>query len=86
MTAADVSVRRLGRLVELRYGAERRVYTKGGYRLYTGWDGCSQAGRFVHYKLSDRRVAKLLNLGDELLREVARGVYECTRYNVVERR
>jgi ArsR family transcriptional regulator, cadmium/lead-responsive transcriptional repressor len=41
-----------------------------------------QAGRFVYYQLSDKRVGKLLNLADELLAEVAKGVYECTRYNV----
>ena len=41
-----------------------------------------QQGRFVHYQLSDERVATLLRLADELLAEVARGVYECTRYNV----
>ena len=41
-----------------------------------------QEGRFVYYQLSDKRVAKLLNLADELLADVAKGVYECTRYNV----
>jgi DNA-binding transcriptional ArsR family regulator len=37
-------------------------------------------GRYTLYQLSDIRVASLLSLADELLREVARGVYECTRY------
>ena len=39
-----------------------------------------QQGKFVYYSLSDERVAALLRMGDELLAEVARGVYECTRY------
>ena len=43
-----------------------------------------QDGRFVYYQLSDKRVAKLLVLADELLADVAKGVYECTRYNVKE--
>lgn len=38
-------------------------------------------GRFVYYELSDKRVAHLLRLTDELLADVARGVYACTRYN-----
>jgi DNA-binding transcriptional ArsR family regulator len=38
-------------------------------------------GRFVSYQLSDERIEELLRLADELLAEVARGVYECTRYN-----
>ena len=41
-----------------------------------------QQGRFAYYSLSDKRVAKLLLLADELLADVAKGVYECTRYNV----
>ncbi len=41
-----------------------------------------QQGRFAYYSLSDERVAKLLLLADELLADVARGVYECTRYTV----
>ena len=41
-----------------------------------------QQGRFVYYQLSDPRVALLLGLGDEVLADVARGVYECTRYAV----
>ena len=37
-------------------------------------------GRYTLYQLSDPRVARLLGLAEELLHEVARGVYECTRY------
>lgn len=39
-------------------------------------------GRFVCYQLSDERVASLLRLADELLADVAKGIYECTRYNL----
>lgn len=41
-----------------------------------------QEGRFVMYRLSDDRVGSLLELADILLADVARGVYECTRYNI----
>lgn len=41
-------------------------------------------GRNVFYQLSDPRVERLLALADELLAEVARGVYECVRYSSSE--
>src|SRR5262245_33950925 len=40
-----------------------------------------QDGRYVTYHLSDDRVGDLLALAESLLADVARGVYECTRYN-----
>ncbi|RIK32573.1 MAG: transcriptional regulator [Anaerolineae bacterium] len=43
-----------------------------------------QQGRFVYYKLSDKRVEQLLILTDALLAEVAKGIYECVRYDVEE--
>jgi ArsR family transcriptional regulator, cadmium/lead-responsive transcriptional repressor len=39
-----------------------------------------QRGRYAVYGLSDPRVDALLAGADELLADVARGVYECTRY------
>jgi DNA-binding transcriptional ArsR family regulator len=42
----------------------------------------SQHGRYISYQLSDGRVDALLGLVDELLAEVAHGVYECTRYEL----
>jgi DNA-binding transcriptional ArsR family regulator len=39
-----------------------------------------QQGRFVFYRLSDERVGTLLSLADEVLGDVAAGVYACTRY------
>ena len=41
-----------------------------------------QRGRYVYYRLSDDRVGTFLGLADELLADVAEGVYRCTRYNV----
>ncbi len=51
-----------------------------------GLVAASPEGRFVRYELSDKRVSRLLNLADELLADVAKGVYQCTRYNSDERR
>lgn len=45
----------------------------------------SQQGRFVRYRLRDERVSGLLELADELLAEVARNIYECTHYPLVEK-
>lgn len=39
-----------------------------------------QQGRYVHYQLSDPRVAGILSLAEEVLEEVVRGIYACTRY------
>lgn len=41
-----------------------------------------QRGRYAYYRLSDDRVGTLLGLADELLSDVAQGVYNCTRYTV----
>lgn len=38
-----------------------------------------QQGKYAFYQLSDERVELLLRTGDELMADVARGVYECTR-------
>ena len=38
-------------------------------------------GRYITYHLSDDRVGDILTLTESLLADVARGVYECTRYN-----
>jgi len=41
-----------------------------------------QRGKFVVYSLSDSRVNELLTVAEMLLADVARGVYECTRYAI----
>ena len=42
-------------------------------------------GRHVYYALSDDRLGAMLSLSEEILAEVAKGVYECTRYDAGER-
>lgn len=49
-----------------------------------GLVAAEQRGKFVAYRLSDPRVNELLTLAETLLADVARGVYECTRYEVEE--
>lgn len=41
-----------------------------------------QQGKYALYRLSDDRVGDLLAMAESLLSDVARGVYECTRYNL----
>lgn len=47
-----------------------------------GLVAAEQQGRYVTYHLSDDRVGEVLGLAESLLADVARGVYECTRYNI----
>ncbi len=47
-----------------------------------GLVAAEQRGKYVAYRLSDARVDELLTLAEVLLADVARGVYECTRYDV----
>lgn len=39
-----------------------------------------QRGKYAFYALADDRVADLLGLADDLLADMAEGVYACTRY------
>lgn len=43
-----------------------------------------QQGRFAYYRLNGEPVSQLLSLADQLLAEVAQGIYECTRYTLPE--
>jgi DNA-binding transcriptional ArsR family regulator len=39
-----------------------------------------QRGKYAFYALADGRVAALLSLADDVLADVAAGIYACTRY------
>lgn len=43
-----------------------------------------QRGRYTYYWLTDDRIDSLLRVVEELLSDVAKGVYLCTRYEVAE--
>jgi DNA-binding transcriptional ArsR family regulator len=43
-----------------------------------------QQGKYAIYQVSDPRVGALLEMADELLADVAKGIYECTRYQLPE--
>lgn len=45
-----------------------------------------QQGRYVRYRLSDSRIAGMLSLSEEVLADVAKGVYQCTRYECTKER
>ena len=45
-----------------------------------GLVSAEQQGRFVYYRLSDKRIEALLRLADNLLAEVGRRIYACTNY------
>lgn len=41
-------------------------------------------GRYIYYRLSDNRIDSILTEAEVLLSEVAKGVYECTRYEATD--
>lgn len=45
----------------------------------------TQQGRFVIYQLGDPRVTELLDLAGSLIADTAKGIYDCSRYGLVDR-
>ena len=80
LTALQAGERTVGDLVQATGLTQPNVSNHLSCLRDCGLVTVRQQGRFAFYSLSDARVGKLLLMADELLAEVARGVYECTRY------
>src|SRR5436189_101302 len=76
--------RTVGEIVETTSLSQSNVSNHLGCLRDCGLVSSQQKGRFVRYQLSDKQVDQLLGLADELLAEVARGVYQCVHYNADE--
>jgi DNA-binding transcriptional ArsR family regulator len=74
----------VSKIVEITGLTQSNVSNHLGCLRDCGLVTAKQQGRFVYYELSDERVGRLLMLADELLADVTKGVYECTRYHVKE--
>lgn len=72
----------VGEIVEMTGLSQPNVSNHLGCLRDCGLVVARQEGRYVTYHLSDDRVGELLALAESLLADVARGVYECTRYNL----
>lgn len=74
----------VGEIVEVTELSQSNVSNHLGCLRECGLVTAEKQGRYVIYRLSDDRVEKLLSLAESLLSDVARGVYQCTRYNASE--
>ncbi len=70
----------VGELVEMTALSQSNVSNHLACLLDCGLVEREPQGRRVIYRLADPRVGALLAVADELLEEVARGVYVCPRY------
>jgi DNA-binding transcriptional ArsR family regulator len=75
----------VGEIVEATGLSQSNVSNHLGCMRDCGLVVAEQKGRYVTYQISDDRVGDMLALAESLLADVARGVYECTRYNVPQR-
>jgi DNA-binding transcriptional ArsR family regulator len=73
-------VRSVGELVEATGLSQPNVSNHLSCLLDCGMVAREPQGRRVIYRLADERVGTLLGLADDLLEEVAQGVYVCPRY------
>ena len=72
----------VGEIVEATELSQSNVSNHLGCLRDCGLVVAEQEGRYVTYHLSDDRVGDLIATAESLLADVARGVYECTRYHV----
>lgn len=72
--------RSVGELVEMTGLSQSNVSNHLACLLDCGLVAREPQGRRVIYQLADERVGTLLSLADDILEEVAQGVYVCPRY------
>ncbi|HYJ78011.1 MAG TPA: metalloregulator ArsR/SmtB family transcription factor [Longimicrobiaceae bacterium] len=72
--------RSVGEVVEITGLSQSNVSNHLACLLDCGLVEREPQGRRVIYRLADERVGALLGLADELLEDVAHGVYVCPRY------
>jgi DNA-binding transcriptional ArsR family regulator len=72
--------RTVGELVQATGLSQSNVSNHLGCLRDCGLVSVKNQGRYAFYTLSDVRVEQLLALANALLADVAKGVYECTRY------
>lgn len=72
----------VGEITEATSLSQSNVSNHLGCLRDCGLVASAQEGRYVTYQLADERVGELLFLADDLLRDVARGVYECANFNI----
>jgi DNA-binding transcriptional ArsR family regulator len=80
LEALRLGPRTVGEIVTETNLSQSNVSNHLGCLRDCGLVSSEQKGRHVTYQLSDDRVGDLLHLAESLLADVARGVYECTRY------
>lgn len=83
LDALRVSPLTVSQIIEVTGLTQSNVSNHLGCLKDCGLVVAEQSGRYISYRLSDDRVADLIALAESLLADIARGVYECTRYNVV---
>lgn len=71
----------VGEIVDMTGLTQSNVSNHLGCLRDCGLVTAKQQGRYVTYQLSDDRVGDLIALAETLVADVARGVYQCTRYN-----
>ena len=76
--------RSVGEIVEIAGLTQSNVSNHLACLLDCGLVEREQRGRFAYYRLSDARLHRLLGLADEVLEEVAEGVYVCPRFEAAE--
>jgi ArsR family transcriptional regulator, cadmium/lead-responsive transcriptional repressor len=82
LEALRVQPLNVGELVQVTGLSQSNISNHLGCLRDCGLVTSEQRGRYTYYRLTDDRIDGLLRMAEELLADVAKGVYQCTRYDI----
>jgi DNA-binding transcriptional ArsR family regulator len=80
LEALRVQPLNVGELVQITKLSQSNISNHLGCLRDCGLVMSEQRGRYTFYRLADDRINSLLCMAEEVLSDVAKGVYQCTRY------